>query len=109
MKIVSSFTYKIFLQEHILALHLHKIVLQEAYTGSAPPPSRNSNYVDAWDSDHVRLPCSTKNVYPTKTSSVFRRKTLLSRWELIESSLLNEISSSIDLEVGFIQQTCFVV
>ena len=67
------------------------------FSGYGPPPPKSCAHKDAWDSDHVRLPCSPKNLYPIKKR--FGRSSLENRWELLESSLLNQISSTIDLEV----------
>jgi len=68
--------------------------------GDRPPPPRDPQYRDAWDSYHVRLPCSPKNLYPVTRQGVFGEKeTLQSRWVLIESSLLTQINNSYDLKV----------
>ncbi|EDO41019.1 predicted protein, partial [Nematostella vectensis] len=48
---------------------------------------------DKWDKDHVRMPCSTNNLYPMENS-----KKVQNRWELIESALLAPIKSSHDLQ-----------
>ncbi|KAK7871165.1 hypothetical protein R5R35_002408 [Gryllus longicercus] len=52
--------------------------------GSHPPS-------DAWDSNHVRLPCSPQNKYPVGDS-------LKSRWEMVKAALQKPVQNSKDLE-----------
>lgn len=51
---------------------------------------------DAWDSSHVRLPCSDKSVYKGEAKN--GRKFTKSRWRLIEETLRKPIRSSRELE-----------
>ncbi|KAJ8022912.1 Poly(ADP-ribose) glycohydrolase [Holothuria leucospilota] len=63
--------------------------------GEAPKPSPLL-YQDKWDANHVRMPCSHENLYPVVSKE--GKKEVKSRWELVQNSLLNDISSSVDLE-----------
>lgn len=69
-------------------------MLQTNYFDIGPPPPSNNTYIDAWDSSHVKLPCSPKNLFPVAEGSC-----LTSRWELIETALLRDIKNTKDLEV----------
>ncbi|KAF6016901.1 PARG [Bugula neritina] len=61
--------------------------------GELPKPS-SETYIDCWDGDHVRMPCSPSNIYPDEH---FKSKTC-KRWSLIESSLTAGMISSYDIE-----------
>lgn len=50
---------------------------------------------DVWDSNHVKMPCSDKNVYPVSSGS---GRILSSRWSLICQSLKSPICNSHELE-----------
>ncbi|KJE92319.1 poly(ADP-ribose) glycohydrolase, variant 1 [Capsaspora owczarzaki ATCC 30864] len=69
--------------------------------GARPVPSKNKAYVDAWDADHVRLPCSPENLYPLpraagESTSAPRR--VGSRWDMIVDALKQPLGSTYDLE-----------
>lgn len=76
-------------------------MFQTSYFDIGAPPPSNKVYVDAWDSSHVKLPCSPKNLFPIAEGS-----RLTSRWELIENALLNGIKSTKELEVCVCGYTC---
>lgn len=59
-----------------------------------PPKPSYKNYRDKWDRNHVRMPCSTENLYPGENSE----KKVQNRWELIEATLLGPIRSSVELQ-----------
>lgn len=63
--------------------------------GDAPRPYPRS-YVDKWDVDHVRMPCSPLNRYPIINNA--GEKYIGSRWDLICRSLRSDIGSSKELE-----------
>ena len=63
---------------------------------SSPKPLP-SNYEDAWDADHIKLPCSPSNVYRRKTRGV--ESAPLSRWYLIQTVLYSPISDTFELQV----------
>lgn len=52
---------------------------------------------DVWDSNHVKMPCSQRSVYPVAIPGR-REKVLQPRWELIYQALSNPINNSYDLE-----------
>ncbi|XP_041364453.1 poly(ADP-ribose) glycohydrolase-like isoform X2 [Gigantopelta aegis] len=60
-----------------------------------PPKPHPLNYIDKWDADHVRMPCSNENQYPTETKGKTR---LQPRWNLIQESLLGDLSGPFELE-----------
>jgi len=53
----------------------------------------SSGYVDAWDSNHVRLPCSPKSLYPIDKAGNLRK-----RWDLIQDALKDPIENASDLK-----------
>ncbi|PIK41639.1 putative poly(ADP-ribose) glycohydrolase [Apostichopus japonicus] len=73
-----------------------KILFKPKFTDGSIPKPFPDNYQDRWDSNHVRMPCSSENLYPVEAES--GKKEVKSRWELIQSSLLHVLSSSVDLE-----------
>ncbi|XP_026732531.1 poly(ADP-ribose) glycohydrolase isoform X2 [Trichoplusia ni] len=50
---------------------------------------------DKWDSEHVRMPCSSHSLYPVEDSN--GESHLKKRWEMIESALSKPIRNSHDL------------
>lgn len=58
------------------------------------------DYRDVWDSFHVRMPCSPENKCPVLQNG---EKVIESRWDLIEKSLLQDITSSYDLQEAILQ------
>nr|XP_002124980.3 poly(ADP-ribose) glycohydrolase [Ciona intestinalis] len=73
----------------------HLKLYNTSHKGPGPPPPKSTTYYDAWDSHHVRLPCSTENLYPVTERG---RKSLEKRWELIRSSLLMKMDNEYDLQ-----------
>lgn len=76
-------------------LTTHTILFDTTFFDFGPPPPSWSTYVDAWDSIHVKLPCSPKSLFPVVIN---KNTTLKQRWELIENALLNDMKSANDLE-----------
>ncbi|XP_014673600.1 PREDICTED: poly(ADP-ribose) glycohydrolase-like isoform X2 [Priapulus caudatus] len=74
----------------------HSLLIRPPVIAGIIPCPHPDKYHDAWDENHVRMPCSSNNLYP-KTSPQ-RGKTLQMRWELIETVLLGNMQSSLDLE-----------
>ena len=64
--------------------------------GSLPRPFPDK-FKDVWDSNHVRMPCSSQSVYPVAVSDS-KEKKLLSRWEMIQQAMSAPITNSYDLE-----------
>ncbi|KFM75872.1 Poly(ADP-ribose) glycohydrolase, partial [Stegodyphus mimosarum] len=60
--------------------------------GNAPQPYP-STYIDKWDSDHVRMPCSSEDKYPVESLNRIQN-----RWDVICQSLRKPIACSLDLE-----------
>ncbi|CAH8668952.1 unnamed protein product [Dicrocoelium dendriticum] len=54
-----------------------------------------SNLVDKWSSGFVRLPCSPESLYPLYENG---RKTIVSRWALIENCLRQRVTSTTELK-----------
>jgi len=52
---------------------------------------------DVWDSNHVKMPCSQRSMYPV-TKPGGKVKTLESRWELIRQAFSKSIRDSYELE-----------
>ncbi|XP_006874659.1 PREDICTED: poly(ADP-ribose) glycohydrolase isoform X1 [Chrysochloris asiatica] len=57
--------------------------------GEVPKPFP-THYKDLWDSKHVKMPCSEQNLYPVEDEN--GERTAGSRWELIQTSLLNRFT-----------------
>lgn len=67
--------------------------------GVCPEPSPHS-YRDAWDSLHVKMPCSPESKCPVLQNG---EKVIESRWNLIEKSLLQDMTSSYDIQEAILQ------
>ncbi|XP_036590632.1 poly(ADP-ribose) glycohydrolase [Trichosurus vulpecula] len=57
--------------------------------GEVPKPFP-THYRDLWDNKHVKMPCSEQNLYPVEDEN--GERTPGSRWELIQTALLNKFS-----------------
>ncbi len=55
------------------------------------------HYCDVWDSNHVKLPCSSRSTYPVEVASG-QEKRLVSTWTLISQSFSNQVRNSYDME-----------
>lgn len=71
-------------------------------------------FIDKWDKNFVRLPCSKDNLYPIVSVKICERyrihfnqfafvlkgneEKLVNRWELIQNSLCQKFQSSVDIE-----------
>ncbi|XP_055713945.1 poly(ADP-ribose) glycohydrolase [Phlebotomus papatasi] len=63
-----------------------------------PPIPRRST--PKWDSEHVRMPCSSMSQYPLKKSD--GTSDVVSRWDLIKTALQPPIKSSRELETAIL-------
>ncbi|XP_068923324.1 poly(ADP-ribose) glycohydrolase isoform X2 [Petaurus breviceps papuanus] len=57
--------------------------------GEVPKPFP-THYRDLWDNKHVKMPCSEQNLYPVEDEN--GERTPGSRWELIQTALLNKFN-----------------
>lgn len=57
--------------------------------GDVPKPFP-THYKDLWDNKHVKMPCSEQNLYPVEDEN--GERTAGSRWELIQTALLNRFT-----------------
>ncbi|XP_048195249.1 poly(ADP-ribose) glycohydrolase isoform X2 [Perognathus longimembris pacificus] len=57
--------------------------------GEVPKPFP-THYKDLWDNKHVKMPCSEQNLYPVEDEH--GERTAGSRWELIQTALLNKFT-----------------
>ncbi|XP_049710602.1 poly(ADP-ribose) glycohydrolase isoform X2 [Elephas maximus indicus] len=64
--------------------------------GEVPKPFP-THYKDLWDSKHIKMPCSEQNLYPVEDEN--GERTAGSRWELIQTSLLNKFTRPQNLRV----------
>ncbi|XP_039248533.2 poly(ADP-ribose) glycohydrolase-like [Styela clava] len=78
----------------------HTVLFDTSYFDMGPPPPSRASYTDAWDSDHVKLPCSPKSLFPTPQS---KNGKLTNRWELIENALFSDIRDSKQLEEAILK------
>ncbi|NXO04943.1 PARG glycohydrolase, partial [Rhinopomastus cyanomelas] len=68
--------------------------------GEVPKPFP-THYKDLWDNKHVKMPCSEQNLYPVEDENGDR--TAGSRWELIQTALLNKFTCSHDLKESILR------
>ncbi|XP_054428337.1 poly(ADP-ribose) glycohydrolase isoform X2 [Pteronotus mesoamericanus] len=57
--------------------------------GEVPKPFP-THFKDLWDNKHVKMPCSEQNLYPVEDEN--GERTAGSRWELIQTALLNKFA-----------------
>ncbi|EPY78174.1 poly(ADP-ribose) glycohydrolase [Camelus ferus] len=57
--------------------------------GEVPKPFP-THFKDLWDNKHVKMPCSEQNLYPVEDEN--GERTAGSRWELIQTALLNKFT-----------------
>ncbi|XP_072312612.1 poly(ADP-ribose) glycohydrolase-like [Eucyclogobius newberryi] len=62
-----------------------------------PPVPHPSTFHDVWDEAHVKMPCSSKNLFPVRDEETEELQNK-SRWELIEESLSSEFSDPFELK-----------
>ncbi|NXU48451.1 PARG glycohydrolase, partial [Turnix velox] len=68
--------------------------------GEVPKPFP-THYKDLWDNKHVKMPCSEQNLYPIEDENGDRSAG--SRWELIQTALLNKFTCSHDLKEAILR------
>nr|XP_020015688.1 poly(ADP-ribose) glycohydrolase isoform X1 [Castor canadensis] len=61
------------------------------------PKAFPTHYKDLWDNKHVKMPCSEQNLYPVEDEN--GERTAGSRWELIQTALLNKFTRPQNLKV----------
>ena len=85
----------------------HAVLFRPRLKPGQPPTPFPEKFKDIWDSNHVRMPCSSQSVYPVSTNASSASassggssaaKTLVSRWDIINESLRKPIANSYDLE-----------
>ncbi len=62
---------------------------------ASPPIPYPSSFKDIWDSQHVRMPCSTQSLYPVGDKGSNR---LEQKWDLVVKALKKPIRNCCDLE-----------
>lgn len=77
--------------------HNHAVLYHVPSTGcvASDKPPKPQIGQDKWDSEHVRMPCSSHSLYPVTDSKGESR--LKKRWEMIENALTKPIHNSNDL------------
>ncbi|KAL0615794.1 Poly glycohydrolase [Plecturocebus cupreus] len=71
------------------ASHTVTIRVDLLRAGEVPKPFP-THYKDLWDNKHVKMPCSEQNLYPVEDQN--GERTAGSRWELIQTALLNKFT-----------------
>ncbi|XP_047408560.1 poly(ADP-ribose) glycohydrolase isoform X1 [Sciurus carolinensis] len=71
------------------ASHTVTIRVDLLRAGEVPKPFP-THYKDLWDNKHVKMPCSEQNLYPVEDEN--GERTAGSRWELIQTALLNKFT-----------------
>ncbi|NXX79299.1 PARG glycohydrolase, partial [Urocolius indicus] len=82
------------------ATHTVTIRVDLLREGEVPKPFP-THYKDSWDNKHVKMPCSEQNLYPVEDENGDR--TAGSRWELIQTALLNKFTCSHDLKEAILR------
>lgn len=77
---------------HLQPSATHTILYRPRLKPGSPPQPFPDKFKDVWDHHHVRMPCSSKSMYPTES------KGLVPRWDLIKEALNKPIVNSNDLE-----------
>ncbi|CAH0581095.1 unnamed protein product [Chrysodeixis includens] len=72
---------------------LYHVPSDGCLAGDKPPKPQTGH--DKWDSEHVRMPCSSHSLYPVEDSNGDSH--LKKRWEMIENALSKPIRNSQDL------------
>ena len=78
----------------------HTLLIRYREAGKAPLPSP-LEFQESWDGQHVRMPCSAKNLHPLPVPGSRRR--MVSKWSIIESALQSKISNSQQLEEAILR------
>ncbi|XP_062926484.1 poly(ADP-ribose) glycohydrolase isoform X2 [Mobula hypostoma] len=74
----------------------HLVTIQtDLKSGDVPRPFP-TYYKDAWDEDHVKMPCSDQNLFPVENENGSKR--VSSRWELIQTALSRKFGNSLDVK-----------
>uniref|UniRef100_A0A4X2LGK1 poly(ADP-ribose) glycohydrolase n=2 Tax=Vombatus ursinus TaxID=29139 RepID=A0A4X2LGK1_VOMUR len=68
--------------------------------GEVPKPFP-THYRDLWDNKHVKMPCSEQNLYPVEDEN--GERTAGSRWELIQTALLNKFNRPQNLKEAILK------
>ncbi|XP_007526552.1 poly(ADP-ribose) glycohydrolase isoform X1 [Erinaceus europaeus] len=71
------------------ASHTVTIRVDLLRAGEIPKPFP-THFKDSWDNKHVKMPCSEQNLYPVEDEN--GERTAGSRWELIQTALLNKFT-----------------
>lgn len=83
--------------------HNHSVFVRLPLSSAqdTPPESYPRKYTDAWDTHHVRLPCSPQNVYPVPQGDGSSR--IVKRWSMVSSALQDEISDVKQLQSAILK------
>ncbi|XP_049646726.1 poly(ADP-ribose) glycohydrolase [Suncus etruscus] len=68
--------------------------------GEVPKPFP-THFKDSWDNKHVKMPCSDQNLYPVEDEN--GERTAGSRWELIQTALLNKFTRPQNLKEAILK------
>ncbi|XP_004607445.2 poly(ADP-ribose) glycohydrolase [Sorex araneus] len=68
--------------------------------GEVPKPFP-THFKDLWDNKHVKMPCSEQNLYPVEDEN--GERTAGSRWELIQTALLNKFTRPQNLKEAILK------
>ena len=72
----------------------HCVTIHGQFPNGAPPRPFPDSFRDVWDSNHVRMPCSKKCLYPVEDAGVEK---LSPKWDLIVHCLRRPIRNSVEL------------
>ncbi|AWP17867.1 putative poly(ADP-ribose) glycohydrolase-like [Scophthalmus maximus] len=66
------------------------------HSGKAPVPYP-AQFKDTWDTVHVKMPCSSSNLFPVEDEKT-RELQIKSRWQLIKETLNKEFTNPLDFK-----------
>lgn len=72
----------------------HCVTVHGQFPNGAPPRPFPDSFRDVWDSNHVRMPCSKKCLYPVADAG---EEKLSSKWDLIVHCLRRPIRNPVEL------------
>ncbi|CAL1599644.1 unnamed protein product [Knipowitschia caucasica] len=82
---------------------IHTVMIRTDLLAPGSPPGPHPKvFQDVWDDVHVKMPCSTKNLFPVRDQETEELENK-SRWELIEESLREEFSDVLDLKEAILK------
>ena len=75
----------------------HCVMFNTAMKPGVPPEPYPAVFKDVWDSNHVRMPCSSQSLYPVEGGKG-EEPNLVPKWDLVKKAFQSHIAGPGDLE-----------